>query len=211
MAVSAIEIPATLRGSHPLVTAWKRQEETRFRFSWEKEREPPTHRKVANSYLRISLPPRYTGARSNWSGGPPGPLVKKLPSFFAELERRAGEDDERARERARAQEERLRREQERVERERQARIEAARATRLQEEIDAWRLAHEVREYIAALRLRLDEVEDEDEERARISAWCDWAERWSRRRDPTLNLVRIVGLVDREERSPYVAFVPDGDR
>lgn len=175
------------------IAAWKKKEEKRFRFSWETEREPPSHKSVANGYLRVSLPPRYTGARCNWSEGSRGGLEGKLPGLFAELERRAAEDDERARERVRAYEERIRREHERMEQERQARIERARATRLSEEIEAWRLAQEIRAYVAALRSSLDRVEGED--RKRITAWCHWAERFSLQTDPTLNLERVARLAN----------------
>lgn len=167
----------------------------RRRYSWQPEPEPPSHLKVPNGYLRLVVSERYRAGRSNWSAGPRGGLERKLPSFFAELERRADEDDRRAKEQRRRQEEWRRKEQERIERERAAQIEQARVTRLLAEVSAWRRARDVEEYVAALRSRLEGVGLEDRER--ISAWCDWAEEWGRRTDPSLGPSLICGLVETE--------------
>lgn len=138
----------------------------------------------------------------DWSEGRSA-LERKLGSLFEELERRADEDERLAEERARREEERRRQEERRLERELRARIEKARATRLSDEIAAWRRAQQIREYVAVLRLRLDHLEES--ERERVSAWCEWAEEWSRRSDPTINLSRIVGLD--EERDGYTHSQP----
>jgi hypothetical protein len=71
------------------VEHWRRQEAKRFRFSSDAELQPPNWKHVPNGYLRLSLPQRRDGGRSNWSAGPRGGLDRKLPSFFVELERRA--------------------------------------------------------------------------------------------------------------------------
>jgi hypothetical protein len=52
-------------------------------------------------------------------------------------------------------------------------------------------------YIAELRSRLRELEAADHDR--ITAWCDWAEDWRRRADPTLRLPLVLGL--RQEELP----------
>lgn len=176
---------------------WRRDNERRF--AWEKS-EPPTHKAVANGKLRLSLPSHGDGARCNWTEGPRGTLAEKLTTFFPELERRADEDDRRDEERRRWQEERQRQEQERAERELRARIEQARVGRLEEELSLHRLAAEAREYVAALRARLErDREVEHDERERVGAWCDWVEAWCKRADPTLNLKRIRGLDDERDR------------
>jgi hypothetical protein len=137
------------------------------------------------------LPSRWSGARSNWSEGPRGGLETKLPSLFEELERRAAEDDRRAAEHARCEEQWRREWQQRLERERRARVIKDRVERLSGEIASWRLAEETLEYVAALRGGLAQLEAAD--RDRVSAWCDWAEAWSRETDPTLNVAGIGGL------------------
>jgi hypothetical protein len=168
------------------IERWNR--ENKWRLSWTS---PPTHRHVANGRLKLSLPSRYDGARSNWTEGPRGNLETKLVSFFAELERRAEDDVRRDEERARAAEERRRTEEDRRERERLEQIEQARVERLSEEVGAWRLAVGVHEYVEALRDRMPELDEKD--RARVTAWCDWAEAWAERSDPTANVAKIVGL------------------
>lgn len=165
---------------------WNR--ENKWRLSWTK---PPTHRHIANGRLKLSLPSRYDGARCTWTEGPRGNLETKLGSFFDELERRAEDDVRRDEERARAVEERRRADEERRERERLAQIELARVERLREEVGAWRLAEGVREYAGVLRGRLPELDQEDS--ARVAAWCDWAEAWAERSDPAVNVRSIVGL------------------
>jgi hypothetical protein len=72
-----------------------------------------------------------------------------------------------------------------------ARIEQERATRLADEVAAWRLGRDAGHYIAALRDRLDQLDAD--ERERIAAWCDWAEAWCRRTDPVRNPAVIRGL------------------
>jgi hypothetical protein len=169
---------------------WER--ENKWRLSWAKR---PTHRAVANGRLKLSLPSHYDGARCNWTEGPRGGLETKLGSFFAELERRAEDDIRRDEERARWAEERRRAQEERAEQERLARIEQARVERLREEIAAWRLARAAREYIEELRDRLPDLDEED--RARVAAWCEWVDAWSERSDPTRNVAKIVGLEEPE--------------
>jgi hypothetical protein len=58
-----------------------------------------------------------------------------------------------------------------VENERRVRIENARAERLAGEISAWRLAAETRDYVSAVRARLDEHDEAT--RGRERQWCDW--------------------------------------
>ena len=62
---------------------------------------------------------------------------------------------------------------------------------------ARRLAQDTREYIALVRLRLHELAEAEPDR--VSAWCDWAEDWSRRNDPTLNPSHTCGIDDERDR------------
>jgi hypothetical protein len=181
------------------IEEWERQNARRF--AWEREPKRPQTRGVANGKLRVSLPSRWHGARSNWTEGPRSGFGEKLNELLAEVERRADEDDERAAAAARRDEERRREEQERYEREQRRRIEDARVTRLRAGIERWRLAQETREYVAALRDRLPELDVVDRER--ISAWCDWAEAWAEGADPVANPRQIHGLDDERDRF-YVA-------
>jgi hypothetical protein len=193
--VSVTEMTDRIPLTDPELARWNR--ENKWRLSWTK---PLTHRQVANGRLKLSLPSRYDGARCNWTEGPRGALETKLSSFFAELERRAEDDVWRDAERARAAEARRRAEEERRERQRLARIEQARIARLHEEVGAWRLARDVGEYIEELRERLAELEED--ESARITAWCDWAEAWSERADPTVNIANVVGLNEPDSDAPF---------
>jgi hypothetical protein len=178
------------------INEWEQKYNVR-RFAWGKEPKRPQTRGVANGKLRVSLPSRWHGARSNWTEGPRGGLDKKLPELFAELERRAAEDDERAAEAARREVERQREEEKRHERELRLRIENARLARLRGGIEQWRLAQETREYVAALRDRLPDLEPA--ERERITAWCAWAEQWAQTADPVANTYRVHGLDDERDR------------
>ena len=154
---------------------------------------PPTHKSVVNGRLRLTLPRHLETRQSNWTEGPRGPLEGKLGAVFSELESRAQADDRIAAERARAAEERQRRLEEEMERQRLARIEDGRAKRLTSEVDAWRRAGEVREYVGALRKRV--VELPDAERDRLERWCAWAEAWVERADPSIDTSSILGLDD----------------
>lgn len=179
---------------------WDRQETKNFYHSWEKRPKRPTHKRVPNGYLRVSLPSGYDGARNSFSEGPRGLMEARLPSLFEELERRVEVDDRRAEERARRQEELRRIELEHTERERLKRIEKARVSRLSTEISAWRLAAAAREYVSALRARLPELSGDD--RTRVEAWCEWIDEWGRRSDPALNVGLIRGLDDEHDQHHY---------
>jgi hypothetical protein len=180
------------------LAAWHAHNDS-LRFAWERKAKLPQTRGVPNGRLRVSLPSRWHGARSSWVEGRKE-LAAQLPLVFAELERRADEDDRRAEERKREQAERAVREHEQYERQQRQRLEDARIARLTAEIGAWRLAQESREYISALRARLDDLDVA--ERARVAAWCDWVDEWNTRSDPTINVARVRGLDDERDRLFY---------
>jgi hypothetical protein len=196
----AIEI-TELQDKVPMTEAdladWDRQEAKKHYYEWSKKPERPTHKKVPNGYLRISLPSSWNGSRNNFSEGPRGGIERRLPTLFDELERRAEDDDLRKEEWARRDEERRQEEAQRAERERLQRIESARLERLKTGIGNWRLAQETREYVAALRQRLPDLADDDAER--IRAWCDWAAEWAEKIDPVANVDRIRGFDDEHDQ------------
>jgi hypothetical protein len=81
---------------------------TRHRCEWEKEPKPPQTKGIANGRLRVSLPSRWSGARSIWGEGPRASLEEQLVHLFTEVEpgRRGRQArQERIRERAKRQEE----------------------------------------------------------------------------------------------------------
>jgi len=177
-------VPITPEG----LERWRRRKEWELR--WNPRLKEPTHASVPNGYLKLKSP-NWFGGRSSWSEGPRGPLERKLPSFFEELERRAKEDDVRAEQRRREAE--LRRLQE-LEQARQLRlreIEETRVARLASELSARRLAQDARDYAADLRNSATTVDDAD--KRRVDAWCEWIEAWAERHDPVSNPKSIRGL------------------
>jgi hypothetical protein len=200
-AIEITELQDKVPLSEEELAEWDRREASKHYYDWQKKPERPTHKKVPNGYLRVSLPSSWNGSRNNFSEGPRGGIERRLPTLFEELERRAEADDRQQEEWARRDEERLQEEARRAERERLQRIESARVERLKTGIGNWRLAQETREYVAALRQRLPELADEDAER--ISAWCDWAAEWAEKVDPVANVNRIRGLDDERDAMHYV--------
>ncbi|HZO36729.1 MAG TPA: hypothetical protein VFB41_07630 [Solirubrobacteraceae bacterium] len=156
---------------------------------------PPAQdkKRQATGRLGLLLPNGYGGGRVTWNEGPRGALETKLASIIESLAARADADDARAIEAARAAEQRRQTEAARAAHERQRRIENARLERLLAEVQAWRSAQDVRAYISALRADLDEMAYDD--RRRVEPWCDWAEEWSSRVDPTSSPGLIRGLSD----------------
>jgi hypothetical protein len=171
------------------VESWRREHEWRLR--WNPETRVPTVRSVPNGFMKLSLPSTWQGDRSSWSEGPRGPLDRKLPQFFAELERRADADDVRAEQRRQAEEERQHELAARRERERLQAIEDERARRLLAEVEQWRRSADVRAYVAALNARSESLDAET--RDRILAWCAWASRWADQNDPALAPASLAGL------------------
>jgi hypothetical protein len=171
------------------VRRWERDNEWRIR--WNPDTQPPATKPVANGRLSINLPQRWRGARWRWTEGPRGPLEGKLGAVLAEIERRAGEDDARAEEWSRCEEQRRRAEPERLEQQRRAQIEHERIERLTAERLAWQAAAATRRYVAALRVATADLPADTQ--ARIAAWCDWAEQWAARSDPTANPDLVTGL------------------
>lgn len=174
------------------IAAWK--EEHYFGGSW--GRGVPTHRHVANGKLKVQLPERWdkhrapgNGWQRIWSDGARAPVEAKLDSVLRALGDRAAADAVQAAEIKERQRQVRDEEADRQRRYELAGIEDERASRLQDEITAWRWADEVRHYVDHLRQRLPTLEGD--EPARIGAWCDWAERRAAAIDPLANLSRVA--------------------
>jgi hypothetical protein len=171
---------------------WRRHNESKLR--WYPDTKIPTVKSIPNGYLKLCLSPGR-GGRTTWSEGPRGPLERKLPSFFAEIERRADEDDRLAEERRHRAALLRAQEQERIERQLQAQREQQRVEQLRAEITAWELAARSRHYIAALRARLGELDPETG--LRLGRWCEWLEAWAERSDPVRNPDLVAGVGDND--------------
>jgi hypothetical protein len=156
---------------------------------------PQRKRKEPTGTLRVVLPNGYGGGRASWTDSPRS-LNGSLSDVFRSLEERVVADDLAA-ENARRRREEFEREQRlHAERARLARIEEARATRAEAEINAWRQARALTDYAATLRQRLPELADA--ERERIEAWCQWLEGRARRSDPTSETSLIAGFNDEQD-------------
>jgi hypothetical protein len=180
------------------VAAWRES-----RWLWDRDRTPPVLKSVPNGRLRLSFEPSWGGEQSNWSEGKTGGLEGKLSGFFAELEKRVVAAETRAEERRIEEEGRRLREIERRERERIELIENARIDQLRGEVTGWREAALIREYIAALRTRLDGLDEAS--RARVAEWRSRAEAYSDRTDPTRNpadLIRGMDVEPSKAANPY---------
>jgi hypothetical protein len=142
----------------------------------------PTHDMSPSGRLRLQLPERYDGNRRVWADRQRWRLEDKLGEVLVAVERRSEADEER-----------------RLERELQARIrheaweramvlaterliDAHRVGALTRQIDAWRLASDVRAWAAATRANLTGPDEVGE----VVEWLSWAEAYADRIDPVLN-------------------------
>lgn len=186
----------------PLTEAELEEWRYEHRHAWSYQREPTT-KPVANGKLKIVLPERWDSRRRDrpwqrqWSEGPRGPLEDKLDAVLRGLKERVEADIVNAEERARAAEERAREAAIEEKRQQERRIEQARAERLAREAEAWQRASQVREYLAALRERLAELEGE--EHRRVEAWCEWGEAYIERTDPVIHPELVDGLKVEQDR------------
>ena len=95
-------------------------------------------------------------------------------------------------------------------RERRTRVDKARLRRLDREVAAWRFARDVREYVAAVRVRVGDLDGLDRvERDRIMEWLAWAEDRVRLLDPSVDPTLIRGLyVEPHESRLSPPYPPD---
>ena len=163
---------------------WRQVNQSRLSYTRE-----PTHRYIPNGRLRLSFPNYMSGRRSNWAEGPRGSLEQKLTDVFDELESWADEDDLRDAERKHKEEERQQLYEARLEQERLDRIQEARVERLTAQVASWRLAADVRSYVAQLQDRLACLPDD--ELVEVREWADWATAWAEESDPLVDLALIA--------------------
>ena len=169
-------VQLTDRTPHVLTAKEVREAEDRW------ARTPPKYDHTPNAYLRVELDRSWGSSRYSWSEGPRGPIDRKLPAVLEEIEGR----HERAKER------RLQAEAERLERERQWHLahdrakvllqEHHRAEVLDKQADDWRHAHQLREYVKAMREKAAAI-GSDEERAATLEWAEWANGFAEQLDP----------------------------
>lgn len=105
--------------------------------------------------------------------------------MLAEIEERAELDEQRRLEEERRAQERRRAHEQALERARERLVQAHRAKALAAQIEAWRLAGEIRAFCAVVRERLPvvprEMDAED-----VGAWLAWAETYADQIDPSFH-------------------------
>lgn len=167
---------------------WRADNEWKLR--WHPESVPPQRKSVPNGFLRLELESNYDGSRTSWSEGRRGPLERKLPQFFRELERRADEDGRKGEARSEANERRDEQLRDELGRRLLHEAEAARVEQLLEDVRMWRVAHDIRGYIAALRA--NEPSGPVHGRG-LAERIAWAEAHADAMDPVANGRGIRGL------------------
>jgi len=143
---------------------------------------PPKYDHAPNDFLRLELNSTWDGSRHSWSDGKRGPLEQKLDAVVAEIERRQLVAAERRLQRAVAEAERCRLEQNALERAEGMYVEAHRAEVLADQVSAWQYSNQLRQYIAAMRQAVDDIE-ESPERDEAAEWIGWATRHLEQLDP----------------------------
>jgi hypothetical protein len=153
------------------------------RYSWTRI---PDYDYVLSGKLELRLPPYYLdGRRHRWSDGKRWRLEDKLAQVLAETKERAELDEQRRLEAERRAEERRRAHQEALERALERLIQANRARTLAGQVEAWRLAGEVRTFCAAVRAQLPRTSG-DQDAEDVGVWLAWAEGYADQIDPVLN-------------------------
>jgi len=194
---------AVLIGRHPYDVSLEEQTEAipfteedirrwrKNRPPWEQRDQPSLQerRRRPTGDLALLLPSAWDGSRARWADGRRGRVEEKLGDFFAMLEVRAARDEEREQQFEQERKDREAREQ-------LARLEKARAERLDHEISASLQADRIRAYVSKVRTGLNDVASADRER--LIAWCDWAEARADGMDPATNLGLIAGLDDERD-------------
>jgi len=114
------------------------------------------------------------GRRHRWSDRKRRRLEDKLAHVLAEIEERAELDEQRRLAEERRAQERRRAHEQALERARERLVQAHRARALAAQIEAWRLAGEIRAFCAVVRERLPVVSGEMNAE-NVGAWLGWAE------------------------------------
>jgi hypothetical protein len=149
-------------------------------WSW---RTPPPYDHVPSGELELRLAASYR--LRSWRDRKRQRLEDKLPQILAAIEARAELDEQRQLEQERQAQERRRAHREALERARKRLVQAHRAKALAEQIQAWRLAQDIRAFCAATRARLSSAPG-DIDREAVGAWLEWADLHADALDPVLH-------------------------
>lgn len=126
---------------------------------------------------------RYDGTRRRWSEGERWKQEDRIEAVLDGIETVAEALRAARLEAERREQERLRREQERLRREEERRAEQERRDQLGRAIGAWRLARDIRSYVAEMRPVTGDAG------AEVYEWLDWALRHADEIDPVSALQR----------------------
>jgi hypothetical protein len=140
---------------------------------------PPQYDYEPSGELRFLIEHVY-GTRTTWSDGKRQKAEDLIPGIVDTLEAVAHERHER-----RLENQRL--ERERIERQTREREEAQRRERLSKQLQAWRMARDIRELVAAMQAALAEGGDDTTDELR--AWLEWALSYAERIDPVAQVRR----------------------
>ena len=113
------------------------------------------------------------GRQMRWADRKKWTLDDKLPDVLREVEIRAAEDEHRAREAERAAAQRRQQWEAAIAQAKQALIEAHRAEHLHQQVENWRQARHLRDYVAAMKLTVETNPPIDKQAA--LDWIAWAE------------------------------------
>jgi hypothetical protein len=125
------------------------------------------------------------GAQLSWSDGKQQRLEERLNDFVVGLVAWAEREKERRQEREHREREWKEAEQRRLESKRRQEEENARIGELERKVVAWVKSGQVRDFVTAVRARMDEA-DEVEDREALERWTEWALAYADRLDPLLN-------------------------
>jgi hypothetical protein len=165
---SAPEAPRGLRGSE--LESWI-------------ERNQPRTELVPNGVFELIIKSgAYLGVRSIWRDGKRQRVEECLNDFIAHLPVMADAIKQHRAEMERARRESLEAERRRWEDEQQRREEAERARKFEEEVARWRLARDVREYVAEIRALIADCGAITDE-STLDESLRWAEAFAKRIDP----------------------------
>ncbi|MBI1796742.1 MAG: hypothetical protein HYR74_06790 [Candidatus Eisenbacteria bacterium] len=131
----------------------------------------------------------YALSRHRWRDGKRRQLEEQLDDFVAELDVAAAALKKQREERVRQQLEYREQEQRRHEQEQRRREEGKRAAQLEDEVRRWRLAGDIRAYVAAVREEMATSTGVTSEPSKIEERLSWAEEYATRIDPVLKLRR----------------------
>lgn len=169
------EPPSTLRGRE--LEVWLSRNE-------------PRRQLVPNGLLDLSMKNGQSmGLRTQWNDGKHQRLEDCLGHFVAHLDPLAAAIKRRREEWEQARREQQEEEARRFERERRRREEMERVRVFQEELDRWRLARDVREYIAEVRALSGTVRDDSGGLHLLEDRLTWAEAFAERIDPLTEVRR----------------------